>query len=248
MEKVRKFKTIRVSKTGESSDDRTEGSGGWREEFCVGRNLSSSCVILRHAYASVRARRRRTLPPANTFRGDDCVGALLPRRDGADVQLAGQAGSYDQLGHHRHGGALSVSLSTPTAHHGVLLLAILLIALLLHVEARRYRFYDTYRYRVRQFERHYFGPIFSGVEARAEPWLKALAEDLKHPHFHISLRAAATRRLRRNYIFMFGILLLAWALKITSSKLQDGRATVDTLGHLRISSITPPWGPYRAGW
>lgn len=123
---------------------------------------------------------------------------------------------------------LSVSLSTPTAHHGVLLLAMLLIALLLHVEARRYRFYDTYRYRVRQFERHYFSPIFSGAEARAEPWLQALAEDLKHPHFHISLRAAATRRLRRNYIFMFGILLLAWALKITSPKLQDGRATVDT--------------------
>ncbi|HEY9009509.1 MAG TPA: DUF2270 domain-containing protein, partial [Devosia sp.] len=52
---------------------------------------------------------------------------------------------------------LSVSLSTPAAHHGVLLFALLLVSLLLYVEARRYRFYDVYRMRVRQFERHYFG-------------------------------------------------------------------------------------------
>ena len=49
---------------------------------------------------------------------------------------------------------LSVSLSTPTAHHGVLLFAMLLVALLLYVEARRYRIYDVYRLRVRLFDRH----------------------------------------------------------------------------------------------
>src|SRR6187455_3206507 len=54
---------------------------------------------------------------------------------------------------------LSVSLSTPTAHHGVLLFAMLLILLLLLIEARRYRFFDVYRARVRQFERHYFAQI-----------------------------------------------------------------------------------------
>ncbi|WP_245469488.1 DUF2270 domain-containing protein, partial [Mesorhizobium sp. M7A.F.Ca.MR.362.00.0.0] len=49
---------------------------------------------------------------------------------------------------------LSVSLSTASAHHGVLLFAMLLILLLLWIEARRYRFFDFYRARVRQFERH----------------------------------------------------------------------------------------------
>ena len=38
---------------------------------------------------------------------------------------------------------LSVSLSTPTAHHGVLLFAMLLVMLLLRIEARRYRFFDV---------------------------------------------------------------------------------------------------------
>ena len=118
---------------------------------------------------------------------------------------------------------LSVSLSTPTAHHGVLVFAMLLVALLLYVEARRYRFYDVYRMRVRQFERHYFGRLFAGAEGEGrEPWLKALADDLRHPHFRIDLVTAVMRRLRRNYAWMFAILLLAWVLKIASPKLQEG--------------------------
>lgn len=122
---------------------------------------------------------------------------------------------------------LSVSLSTPTAHHGVLLFATLLISLLLYVEARRYRFYDVYRMRVRQFERHYFAAAFSAAatDPGRAPWLDALSEDLRHPRFRIDLWTALTRRLRRNYIWMYAILLLAWILKITSPKLAaDGAA------------------------
>ena len=48
---------------------------------------------------------------------------------------------------------LSVSLSTPMAHHGVLLFAMVLVLLLLVIEARRYRFFDVYRNRVRRMER-----------------------------------------------------------------------------------------------
>lgn len=121
---------------------------------------------------------------------------------------------------------LSVSLSTATAHHGVLVFAMLLVALLLYVEARRYRFYDVYRMRVRQFERHYFGQLFAGAESVGpEPWLKALSDDLRHPKFRIDLITAVMRRLRRNYAWMFAILLLAWVLKIASPKLQEGTST-----------------------
>jgi len=142
---------------------------------------------------------------------------------------------------------LSVSLSTPTAHHGVLLFAMLLTGVLLFVEARRYRFYDVYRYRVRQFERHYFGQIFGGAERGSEPWLQALAEDLRHPHFRISLQLAVTRRLRRNYIFMFAILLLAWALKITSPKLQENGTVTDTPRPLSTVIANAALGPL-PGW
>ena len=129
---------------------------------------------------------------------------------------------------------LSVSLSTPTAHQGVLLFAMLLITLLLYVEARRYRFYDVYRMRVRQFERQYFAPTFSATAAdpgRA-PWLDALSDDLRHPRFRIDLRTALIRRLRRNYVWMYAILLLAWVLKITSPRLQEVGARRDFVSSL----------------
>src|SRR5262245_842006 len=51
---------------------------------------------------------------------------------------------------------LSVSLSSPTAHHGVLLFAMLLVYLLLAIESRRYRFFDVYRSRVRSLERNFY--------------------------------------------------------------------------------------------
>ena len=120
---------------------------------------------------------------------------------------------------------LSVSLSTPSAHHGLILFAMLIVLLLLCVEARRYRFYDVYRMRVRQFERHYFGQLFGPeTQGGVEPWLLMLAQDLRHPRFRITFQRALRRRLRRNYIWMFLILGLAWVLKIMSPDLQQGAA------------------------
>src|SRR6266498_4588311 len=58
------------------------------------------------------------------------------------------------------GAMLSLSLSSPTAHHGIILLAMVLATLLLTIEARRYRFFDVFRGRVRRIERGWYAPIF----------------------------------------------------------------------------------------
>src|SRR5215813_1408368 len=42
------------------------------------------------------------------------------------------------------GAMLSVSLSSPQSHHGVLLFAMVLIYLMLNIESRRYRFFHVY--------------------------------------------------------------------------------------------------------
>ncbi|WP_336485811.1 DUF2270 domain-containing protein [Methylobacterium nigriterrae] len=117
---------------------------------------------------------------------------------------------------------LSVSLSTPSAHHGVLLFAMLLVMLLLAIEARRYRFFDVYRARVRRLERHYYAEVFAPRPGAPAAWTGELGQDLRQPVFRIALGDAVSRRLRRNYCWMFMILLLAWVLKITSAKLQPG--------------------------
>jgi uncharacterized membrane protein len=122
---------------------------------------------------------------------------------------------------------LSVSLSTPTAHHGVLLFAMLLVTLMLAIEARRYRFFDVYRSRVRRLERNYFAQVFDPQVTQHEDWAQLLAADLRRPLFQISFGTAASRRLRRNYCWMYLILLLAWILKISSSKLQSADVQFD---------------------
>src|SRR5690606_38183401 len=108
---------------------------------------------------------------------------------------------------------LSVSLSTPDSHHGVLLFGMLLVSVLLLLEARRYRFFDVYRARVRRLERQYFAQILAPLpepKSKSEPdldWALWLALDLRVPRFRISLGGAMSRRLKRNYIWLYLILM-----------------------------------------
>lgn len=124
-------------------------------------------------------------------------------------------------------GMLSVSLSSPTTHHGVLLFAMLLVFLLLVIESRRYRFFDVYRSRVRLMERNYYAAIFAGDQVSEADWMRQIAADLRMPRFYITLRQGMARRLRRNYMWLFLILLFAWILKTTTVVLQTGEGRVE---------------------
>ncbi len=124
-------------------------------------------------------------------------------------------------------GMLSLSLSTPTAHHGVLIFAMVLVFLLLSIEARRYRFFDVYRTRVRKLERGYYAQIFAPQPDRDLDWARRLGEDLRTPSFLMSLPFAMSRRLRRNYFWMFLVLLAAWLLKISSARLLAEEVEID---------------------
>jgi uncharacterized membrane protein len=138
---------------------------------------------------------------------------------------------------------LSVSLSTASAHHGVLIFAMLLVLLLLWIEARRYRFFDVYRARVRQFERHYFAQIFSPQPDFASDWLLIVGESLRAPKFLVSQRVALARRLRRNYMHMMLILLLAWILKLSTPSLIDQGVPAGFVGTLREAVSAAALGP-----
>jgi uncharacterized membrane protein len=125
------------------------------------------------------------------------------------------------------GAMLSVSLSSPQSHHGVLLFAIVLIFMLLFIESRRYRFFHVYRSRVRLIERNYYARILSPRDS-IDPvhWMTQLGEDLRLPRFTMTQNQAMARRLRRNYSWLFLILLLAWILKTTTSVLQPGSGQI----------------------
>ena len=124
---------------------------------------------------------------------------------------------------------LSISLSSEEAHHSVLLFAMLLIHMLLFIEARRYRFYHVYRGRVRLLEREYFAGVFAPDASGRRIDLAALGEDLRLPRFTISLLQAMSRRLQRNYCWLFLVVLLAWLVKTTSAVAEGHTRLVHTI-------------------
>jgi uncharacterized membrane protein len=142
---------------------------------------------------------------------------------------------------------LSLSLSTPTAHHGVLLFAMVLVLLLHLIEARRYRYYDVDRDRVRLLEQHYLAPMLTEGHHGNPDWIAALAESLKQPRFSVSRIGAISRRLRRNYGWMYLILLFAWALKILSARLQPEGVVASWREPLANAALSAALGPI-PGW
>ncbi len=137
---------------------------------------------------------------------------------------------------------LSVSLNRPGEHHGLMLFAMPLVFLLLVIESRRYRFFDVFRRRVRVFERGYYANIFLSAEGNSEGWMKEVGESLRQPAFSITMQQAMARRLRRNYCWIFLILLAAWLLKAVGSteaaSFSEAQALV--LANTRIG-WTPGW-------
>lgn len=111
--------------------------------------------------------------------------------------------------------SLSFAFSNARTTHVMLLINSLLVLFFLFIEARRYRFYDLWRARVRLMETEFFAEILAPTQqAEAVSWRTLLADDLLHPRFSITMRDALARRLRRNYVWIFGVLLASWVVKI----------------------------------
>src|SRR5688572_3702353 len=124
---------------------------------------------------------------------------------------------------------LSISLASEQAHHSVLLFAMLLIYVLLMIEARRYRFFHVYRARVRLLEQEYFAPLFAPDPDGKHTSLASLGADLRLPCFSVTLMPAMSRRLRRNYCWIFLVVLLAWLVKTTSAVADGHTRFVNTM-------------------
>lgn len=98
--------------------------------------------------------------------------------------------------------------------HVVILMSFLMIGLFLGIEARRYRYYELWALRVRLMETDFFAAMFNPPFSPHKEWAARLVESLLMPDFPISYLEALGRRLRRNYIWLFLILGLAWAFKL----------------------------------
>ncbi len=111
--------------------------------------------------------------------------------------------------------ALSLTFSSPESSALPLVLVGLLVAMFLHLEARRYRYFDVFRFRARILEIGFYVPILRGEKAnilqdRGTP----LSDDYVRPRFRISYLRAVGKRLRRNYSFIFIIQIISYFGKL----------------------------------
>lgn len=135
---------------------------------------------------------------------------------------------------------LSFSFNSEKHSHVVLLLGNLLLLVLLSIEARRFRFFDVWRARLRKLEENFYGPILRRNPNSPEPeWGHLVAEDLLQPHFKITYFQAFRRRLLKNYIMIFFIMYLAWMAKVSMHP-QPANGLADLAANMGVGSL-PGW-------
>lgn len=109
----------------------------------------------------------------------------------------------------------TIAFSLRDVPHGIFFFNVAVVTMLLWIESRRYRFYDAFRARVRLLEAHFLVPmVLQDKKMLQGDWQRLMCEDLLLPSFKISKLEALARRLKRNYVYLFVLILGAWLTKI----------------------------------
>src|SRR5437762_6712193 len=134
---------------------------------------------------------------------------------------------------------ITMAFSNAAVPHIIFFFNLAIVWVMLWIKARRYRFYDAFRARIRMLEAHFLVPmVMENRDLLQGEWKKLVCEDLILPCFKISRLEAIGRRLKRNYVFIFVLILVAWVTKIflhASAPINDFFSFYQALriGHIR---------------
>lgn len=113
---------------------------------------------------------------------------------------------------------LSYNFSTPGSSHVVILLNYFGILFFLHVESRRFRYYNILKYRVRLIEQYLIAEILEKKQPIGSiGWRSKVASSLRVPRVSMSRLESIAWRIRRNYIFLIVIIVSVWVGKLLNS-------------------------------
>ncbi|MFC7212727.1 DUF2270 domain-containing protein [Saliphagus sp. GCM10025334] len=117
---------------------------------------------------------------------------------------------------------LTWAFSSTDNPHYIILIAGLVVTMFLLIEARRYRDYDVYRARVRLMQQNLLAAALDPDAPVDNPeWRVELSDDYRRPTMKVSTLEALANRLRRIYLALFTVLVLAWAFRITAFVQSD---------------------------
>ena len=136
---------------------------------------------------------------------------------------------------------ITIAFSNAGVPHIIFFFNLAIVWVMLWIEARRYRFYDAFRARIRMLEAHFLVPmVMENRDLLQGEWKKLVCEDLILPCFKISKLEAIGRRLKRNYVFIFILILVAWVTKIFLHAPRAMEGVPDFYRALRVGHI-PSW-------
>lgn len=112
---------------------------------------------------------------------------------------------------------LTWAFSSPDNPHYIILVGVLAIATFLLIESRRYRDYDIYRSRIRLFQQNLIADALDPAQGiEHEDWRVELSSDYRTPTLKVSMQEALANRLRRIYLPLLAVLLVAWFFRVTA--------------------------------
>lgn len=147
-------------------------------------------------------------------------------------------------------GMLSFSFSSPENPHIILLLSNFVLLAFLNIEARRFRYFEVYRARVRMLEENFLIPIVTRqLESPMMSWREMVAMDLDLPKYKTTLFEAMGFRLRRNYIWIFLITAGGWIVKlyVHPSPVAHAGEVIGTMWRRVAVGAAPSWAVFGLG-
>lgn len=108
--------------------------------------------------------------------------------------------------------AATIAFGRNELTHVPFLFLMLLLYFFLHLEARRFRHYEAARHRALLLEQMLYPEVVGAPVDRT--WNRKTASALLGPPPDVPLLAALGWRLRRNYIWIYSVVLLAWISKL----------------------------------
>lgn len=137
-------------------------------------------------------------------------------------------------------GILSFAFGDAGHPSASIILGMYLVLNFLVLEARRYRYFDVWKNRVRMIEENFYTPLLRrDLVSPKQRWGSLVAHDLHSPHFKITYMQALKTRLKGNYVFLFLVLLGGWLGKVL---LQPAAAPLSVLERFG-GGVVPWWLP-----
>ncbi|PYE48397.1 DUF2270 domain-containing protein [Deinococcus yavapaiensis] len=128
---------------------------------------------------------------------------------------------------------------SPQGPDEIMIAAMLMNVFFLHVEARRFRLFEISHLRVRVLEKFFYPSVLG--DSIDQSWRSYMIRELDKPHIPLDHLQAVGWRLRRNYLWLYASLLIAWLAKLDISRPANSVFSAAQVVDVARIGLLPGW-------